>query len=48
MLEFVRTDSWFFPGTPFNVVHLLAGIAVITSIVILIRRHSRPALVEAA
>lgn len=48
MLEFFRTDSWFFPGTPFNVVHLLAGIAVITSIIILIRRHSRPALVEAA
>jgi phosphatidylglycerol:prolipoprotein diacylglycerol transferase len=48
MLEFLRTDSWFFPGTPFNVVHLLAGIAVLTSLVILIRRHSRPALMEAA
>ena len=48
MLEFLRTDSWFFPGTPFNVVHLLAGIAVIASIIILIRRHSRPALMEAA
>jgi phosphatidylglycerol:prolipoprotein diacylglycerol transferase len=48
MIEFLRTDSWFFPGTPFNIVHLLAGAAVIASIIILIRRHSRPALVEAA
>jgi phosphatidylglycerol:prolipoprotein diacylglycerol transferase len=48
ILEFLRTDSWFFPGTPFNVVHLLAGVAVIVSLVILIRRHSRPALMEAA
>lgn len=47
MLEFIRTDSWFFPGTPFNAVHLLSAIAVIASIVILVRRHSRPALVEA-
>jgi phosphatidylglycerol---prolipoprotein diacylglyceryl transferase len=47
LLEFLRTDSWFFPGTPFNVVHLLAGAAVITAIVILVRRHSRPTLVEA-
>jgi phosphatidylglycerol:prolipoprotein diacylglycerol transferase len=48
ILEFFRTDSWFFPGTPFNVVHLLAGIAVIASIVLLIMRHSRPALAETA
>ena len=48
MLEFLRTDSWFFPGTSFNVVHLLAGIAVIASVIILIRRHSRPALMRAA
>jgi phosphatidylglycerol:prolipoprotein diacylglycerol transferase len=48
MLEFVRTDSWFFPGTPFNMVHILAGVAVITSLVILIRRHSRPAMMETA
>ncbi|MCC6457340.1 MAG: prolipoprotein diacylglyceryl transferase [Caldilineaceae bacterium] len=48
MLEFFRTDSWFFPGTPFNVVHLLAGIAVIVSIVLLVVRHSRPTLAEAA
>jgi phosphatidylglycerol---prolipoprotein diacylglyceryl transferase len=48
IIEFVRTDSWFFPGTPFNVVHLLAGAAVLISAAILIRRHSRPAMVEAA
>ena len=48
MLEFMRTDSWFFPGTPFNVVHLLAGIAVITAIVALIIRHSRPAAMAEA
>jgi phosphatidylglycerol:prolipoprotein diacylglycerol transferase len=48
LLEFLRTDSWFFPGTPFNVVHLLAGVAVLASLVILIRRHSRPALMETA
>ena len=48
ILEFLRTDSWFFPGTPFNVVHLLAGIAVIASLIILIRRHSRPAMMETA
>jgi phosphatidylglycerol---prolipoprotein diacylglyceryl transferase len=47
ILEFFRTDSWFFPGTPFNVVHLLAGIAVIVSIVLLVVRHSRPTLAEA-
>src|SRR6266568_3971281 len=28
-IEFMRSDSWFFPGTPFNLVHLLSAIAVI-------------------
>jgi phosphatidylglycerol:prolipoprotein diacylglycerol transferase len=41
MLEFLRTDSWFFPGTPFNVVHLLSAIAVVASIALLIYRHRR-------
>src|SRR5690606_6251399 len=27
-IEFIRTDSWFFPGTPFNVVHLLSAVAI--------------------
>jgi len=37
-IEFLRTDSWFFPGTPFNVVHILCLIAVVTSVVLLFRR----------
>lgn len=38
-IEFFRTDSWFFPGTPFNVVHLLSAIAIITATTILVIRH---------
>lgn len=38
-IEFVRTDSWFFPGTPFNVVHLLSAIAVVVAATILYLRH---------
>src|SRR5258706_3873135 len=38
-IEFMRSDSWFFPGTPFNLVHLLSAIAVISSATILILRH---------
>lgn len=38
-IEFMRSDSWFFPGTPFNLVHLLSAIAVISSATILIIRH---------
>ncbi|HLZ58771.1 MAG TPA: prolipoprotein diacylglyceryl transferase [Ktedonosporobacter sp.] len=37
-LEFLRTDSWFFPGTPFNPVHLLTAGAVITASVLLLLR----------
>src|SRR5438874_1709095 len=44
-LEFLRTDSWFFHGTPFNVVHLLSAITIIVAITLLIVRHrSQPAL----
>lgn len=39
LLEFMRTDSWFFPGTPFNVVHILAAAAIIVSAVLLFLRH---------
>ncbi len=47
-LEFFRTDSWFFPGTSFNIVHLLSVIAILTATTLLIIRHrSRPALVAA-
>ncbi|HLI09154.1 MAG TPA: prolipoprotein diacylglyceryl transferase [Ktedonobacteraceae bacterium] len=38
-LEFMRSDSWFFPGTPFNLVHLLSAISVITASTILYLRH---------
>ncbi|MEM7539188.1 MAG: prolipoprotein diacylglyceryl transferase [Chloroflexota bacterium] len=39
MLEFIRTDSWFFGGTPFNTVHIISAIAVIGSAAILFIRH---------
>lgn len=38
-IEFLRTDSWFFAGTPFNMVHILTSIAVITALVLLFLRH---------
>jgi phosphatidylglycerol:prolipoprotein diacylglycerol transferase len=41
-IEFLRTDSWFFPGTPFNVVHVLSTIAVAGSAVTLYLRHRHP------
>ncbi len=41
ILEFVRTDSWFFGGSMFNTVHILSAIAVVSAIVILIVRHIR-------
>lgn len=46
-LEFLRTDSWFFPGTPFNVVHLLSAVAIVTAITLLIVRHRKPVAVAA-
>lgn len=38
-IEFLRTDSWFFPGTPFNMVHILCAIAVVVAGIALYRRH---------
>lgn len=38
-IEFLRTDSWFFPGTPFNVVHVLSAIAIIGAAAALYWRH---------
>ncbi|MFZ4666278.1 MAG: prolipoprotein diacylglyceryl transferase [Prochlorotrichaceae cyanobacterium] len=38
-LEFLRTDSWFFIGTPFNVVHILSAFSIIAAIVLLRLRH---------
>lgn len=38
-IEFIRTDSWFFAGTPFNVVHLISAIVIIGSAIALVLRH---------
>jgi phosphatidylglycerol:prolipoprotein diacylglycerol transferase len=38
-IEFLRTDSWFFPGTPFNVVHILSFGAIVGASVTLYVRH---------
>ncbi|MDB9312207.1 prolipoprotein diacylglyceryl transferase [Spirulina sp. CS-785/01] len=38
-IEFLRTDSWFFPGTPFNVVHILCFGAVAFGSIMLYLRH---------
>jgi phosphatidylglycerol---prolipoprotein diacylglyceryl transferase len=45
-IEFLRTDSWFFPGTPFNVVHILSAIAIVGAAIALYRRHRHPQLRE--
>lgn len=42
-IEFLRTDSWFFPGTPFNVVHILSAIAAVAAATGLYLRHRSPA-----
>jgi phosphatidylglycerol:prolipoprotein diacylglycerol transferase len=41
-MEFLRTDSWFFPGTPFNVVHVLSAIAILAAAITLYLRHRHP------
>jgi phosphatidylglycerol:prolipoprotein diacylglycerol transferase len=38
-IEFLRTDSWFFPGTPFNVVHFISAIVIVTAAIVLFLRH---------
>ncbi|MGD1953275.1 MAG: prolipoprotein diacylglyceryl transferase [Leptolyngbyaceae cyanobacterium] len=38
-IEFLRTDSWFFPGTPFNVVHILSLVAVVGGVATLVLRR---------
>lgn len=38
-IEFLRTDSWFFPGTPFNVVHVLSALAILLAGGFLVYRH---------
>jgi phosphatidylglycerol:prolipoprotein diacylglycerol transferase len=43
-IEFLRTDSWFFPGTPFNVVHILSVAAMAVAGFVLYKRHRQPYL----
>ena len=38
-IEFIRTDSWFFAGTPFNVVHLISAVVIIGAALALVLRH---------
>ena len=38
-IEFLRTDSWFFPGTPFNVVHILSLTAFVGAVTTLVLRR---------
>lgn len=38
-IELLRTDSWFFPGTPFNAVHIFCAIAVVGAGITLYNRH---------
>lgn len=47
-LEFLRTDSWFFPGTPFNVVHVLSFLVICGAAALLVWRHRAPAKVASA
>lgn len=41
-IEFLRTDSWFFPGTPLNMVHILTFVSVVGASTALYLRHRRP------
>jgi phosphatidylglycerol:prolipoprotein diacylglycerol transferase len=47
-IEFLRTDSWFFPGTPFNVVHLLSFAAFTGAAVLFWLRHKGGSLRQAS
>ncbi|MBA2288372.1 MAG: prolipoprotein diacylglyceryl transferase [Ktedonobacteraceae bacterium] len=40
-IEFFRSDSWFFPGTPFNILHVLIAIIVLSAATILVSRFIR-------
>jgi phosphatidylglycerol---prolipoprotein diacylglyceryl transferase len=37
-IEFMRTDSWFFPGTPFNILHVVIAAIVISASTVLVIR----------
>lgn len=52
LLEFLRTDSWFFSGTPFNPLHIIIALLVVGALGTLIWRHrgqqaSAPAVTHA-
>jgi phosphatidylglycerol:prolipoprotein diacylglycerol transferase len=47
-IEFLRTDSWFFPGTPFNPVHVLSAASVVIASIVLYLRHRQPKRMEEA
>ncbi|MBX3015798.1 MAG: prolipoprotein diacylglyceryl transferase [Caldilineaceae bacterium] len=38
-IEFIRTDSWFFAGTPFNMVHIISAVVIVASAATLYLRH---------
>jgi phosphatidylglycerol:prolipoprotein diacylglycerol transferase len=40
-IEFLRVDSWFFAGTPFNIVHILTFLSVVGASALLYLRHRR-------
>lgn len=40
-IEFMRTDSWFFPGTPFNILHVVIAAIVISASTVLVIRFVR-------
>ena len=43
-IEFLRTDSWFFPGTPFNSVHILSALGIVIASIVLVLRHRKTRL----
>ncbi|MBC8078206.1 MAG: prolipoprotein diacylglyceryl transferase [Chloroflexales bacterium] len=48
-IEFLRTDSWFFPGTPFNAVHVLSlAAAAAAAVTLYVRRRRGAGEAEAA
>lgn len=40
-IEFLRTDSWFFPGTPFDILHVVIAAIVISASTVLVIRFVR-------
>lgn len=47
-IEFIRTDSWFFTGTPFNVVHIISAVVILAAAIALIvrNRNYRPEMAK--